>query len=227
MGRAPENGLSLARAGDTVVAMLFPTGICARGGHCVGRGTYRRRCRIDTALWVAMLPGGHVMFSANDIEMALRLVLALLVGGLIGINRFVRRKAAGLRTHALVALGTAVATVTMVHEPGADAQAISRVVQGLVTGVGFIGAGVILHAGARVQGLTTAASVWVAAILGIACGAGSYLLCVLGLGFSMAILLLGRPIERGAERMLRWLPTEIDAEGEEPEEADDRKRKSD
>ena len=145
-------------------------------------------------------------------EMVLRLFASLAVGCLIGLNRFVRHKAAGLRTHGLVALGAAIATLSAACEPGADAQTISRVVQGLVTGVGFIGAGVILHNNARVQGLTTAASVWAAAILGIACGAGHYGVSLLGLLLSMGILLCGRSIERAAAKLLRWNPSDDDEE---------------
>ena len=159
------------------------------------------------------------------LEVFLRLLLALVVGCLIGLNRFVRHKAAGLRTHGLVALGAAVATLCAAYEPGADAQTISRVVQGLVTGVGFIGAGVILHNNARVQGLTTAASVWAAAILGIACGAGRYAICLLGLLFAMGILLCGRSIERTAAKLLRWHPTsDSDEEDEESGNENNRPR---
>jgi len=150
-------------------------------------------------------------------EITQRLLAAVLIGSLIGLNRFARHKAAGLRTHALVALGAAIATLTAVVEPGADAAAISRVVQGLVTGVGFIGAGVILHNNARVQGLTTAASVWAAAILGIACGTGRYAVFTIGFFLAMCVLLFGRFVERGIARLLHWRP----ASGGE-DEADER-----
>lgn len=143
-------------------------------------------------------------------DMTLRMAAAVLLGCLIGLNRFARHKAAGLRTHGLVSLGAAIATIAAAFDPGADAQTVSRVVQGLVTGVGFIGAGVILHNNARVQGLTTAASLWAAAILGIACGSGRYVVCLLGFAFAMVILLCGRFIEHLVARLLRWQPKDDD-----------------
>ena len=105
-------------------------------------------------------------------DIAARLGFAVAIGVVIGLNRWLRHKPAGVRTHALVTLGAALATVLISRDANGDAQAVSRVIQGLVTGVGFIGAGVILHVGAehRVQGLTTAAALWASAILGIVCG---------------------------------------------------------
>jgi len=101
-----------------------------------------------------------------------RLGLALLVGSIFGINRNLRRKPAGIRTHALVSLSSALVTLIAFESTGHEPGAISRVVQGLVTGIGFLGAGVIIHHDAehRVEGLTTAATVWMTAIFGIACG---------------------------------------------------------
>jgi putative Mg2+ transporter-C (MgtC) family protein len=137
-------------------------------------------------------------------ETLLRLVAAMLGGALIGLNRFLRQKAAGLRTHGLVALGTAMATLLMIQQPGYDAQAVSRVIQGLVTGVGFIGAGVIMRAnGNRVHGLTTAAAIWTSAIVGIACGLGDYVICFASVVLALLLLMLGRPVERSVARLLR------------------------
>ncbi len=103
-------------------------------------------------------------------EVSLRLVCAVFAGAVIGLNRWFYHKPAGLGTHGLVALGAALACVIATQAKGADAGAASRTIQGLVTGVGFIGAGVIMreNRGQHVHGLTTAASVWVSAILGIA-----------------------------------------------------------
>ena len=114
-------------------------------------------------------------------------------------------KPAGLRTHALVSLGSAVAVVVVLSTVGAEANALSRVVQGLVTGVGFIGAGVILHRDAdqRVVGLTTAASIWVAAALGIACGSGHWFIGAFALLLTLAVLVFGGDIEQTMERWLR------------------------
>jgi len=83
-----------------------------------------------------------------------------------------------------------------------DADVVSRVAQGLVTGVGFIGAGVIMRDGeSHVQGLTTAASVWGCAILGITCGVADFAIAGFGTAFAMAILLFGRPLERFVARL--------------------------
>src|ERR1700712_1782693 len=111
-------------------------------------------------------------------DLCLRLASAVLVGGLIGINREARAKPVGVRTLGLVSLGSALVTLAgsgftgdMIH-----ANAISRAIQGIVTGVGFLGAGVILKGEklGQVKGLTTAAAIWVTAALGIVCGVGAY-----------------------------------------------------
>lgn len=145
------------------------------------------------------------MPNLDAVDVAARLVSAVLAGAVLGINRDLHRKPAGLRTHALVSLGSAVAVVVAASTVGAQADALSRVIQGLVTGVGFIGAGVILHhdAGERVAGLTTAASIWVAATLGIACGSGHWVTALLALGLTLAVLALGGAIEHALERWLR------------------------
>jgi putative Mg2+ transporter-C (MgtC) family protein len=117
-----------------------------------------------------------------ELEMALRLLLATGLGALIGYQRERARKPAGLRTHILIALGAALFTVVSVF--GFDDTAdVARVAAGVVTGIGFIGAGVIIH-GSRgkeehVAGLTTAASVWVTAAVGLAAGVGLYLVAIL------------------------------------------------
>jgi putative Mg2+ transporter-C (MgtC) family protein len=143
------------------------------------------------------------MLNLDWIDVASRLASAVLAGGILGINRDLHHKPAGLRTHALVSLGSAMVVVAVTSVAGAGADAVSRVIQGLVTGVGFIGAGVILHHDAerRVVGLTTAASIWVAAALGTACGTGAWAIVVLGLALTLAVLVLGGPIEHAWEQL--------------------------
>jgi putative Mg2+ transporter-C (MgtC) family protein len=141
-------------------------------------------------------------------EVAIRLGAALLLGALFGLNRDLHGKPAGLRTHALVSLGAALATIIMLKAPNGviavEANAISRVVQGILTGVGFLGAGVILRDPAgHVTGLTTAATIWLCAVLGIVCGLGYWVLLALGFVFTLLVLLLGRPIERRIERLFK------------------------
>src|SRR6266436_9496055 len=107
------------------------------------------------------------------IDITLRLSAAMLIGSLIGLNRDLQHQPAGMRTHGLVALGSALAVLAVVLDPRAD---VSRVIQGVITGVGFLGAGVILHrpTGSKVHGLTTAAIIWITASLGVLCGLAAW-----------------------------------------------------
>ena len=133
-------------------------------------------------------------------EVMLRLLAATAVGSVIGLNRELTQKPAGLRTHALVALGSALVTVSAlqlgVTNNTTHADAASRVIQGVVAGIGFIGGGVILHAdGRNVKGLTTAATIWVSAALGISCGIGQWHIAGMAAGIALFVLVIGRPVE--------------------------------
>ena len=145
----------------------------------------------------------ETLSTAEQIDFAIRLFSAAVGGAALGLNRFLKHKAAGMRTHALTALGAALATLVAM-EIGSG-EAASRVIQGLVTGVGFIGAGVIMHNNdaQHIQGLTTAASIWVSSIIGIACGTGQIILAACVVLITLMILVLGRPAERGVARILR------------------------
>ncbi len=146
-----------------------------------------------------MIPG--LDFGGDWATPAARLAAALLAGAILGLNRDLHRKPAGIRTHALVSIRSAtIVLVTLAMTHGGDST--SRVIQGIVTGIGFIGAGVIIHRGAeqRVEGLTTAASIWVAAALGAACGAGLGTITLLALTATLLVLLFGGQIERAFER---------------------------
>jgi putative Mg2+ transporter-C (MgtC) family protein len=123
------------------------------------------------------------------LEMSLRLLLAAALGGAIGLQRELSGKTAGLRTNMLIALGSAMFTVLSVYAfPGSDP---ARLAAGVITGIGFIGAGVILHRnGGEVVGLTTAATIWAAAGVGIAAGAGKYLISVVGTVLVLLVLFL-------------------------------------
>ena len=109
----------------------------------------------------------------ETVRLAIRLVAAMLLGGLIGIQRERSGKPAGLRTHILVALGAAVLTIAP-QEVGMSNEAASRVMQGLITGIGFLGAGAILklRETREIEGLTTAAGIWMTAAVGIVAGLG-------------------------------------------------------
>ena len=139
------------------------------------------------------------------VSIAARLLLAGAVGGIVGVNREMHDKPAGLRTHALVSIGAALMVLQAVPtDPAAphSIDAMSRVLQGVLTGVGFLGAGVILRdpSNGRVHGLTTAAGIWITAMLGAACGAGHYVEVLLAFGFVLIVLVLGKPIERFMHR---------------------------
>jgi len=126
-------------------------------------------------------------------EVFLRLAAAVGAGALIGLNRELRRKPAGLRTLALVSLGSAVFILeTLDPTRGAYADGTARVIQGIVTGVGFLGAGSIMRGtdDESVRGLTTAASIWLAAAAGIACGLAQWPLVVGGCSLGLLVLVI-------------------------------------
>jgi putative Mg2+ transporter-C (MgtC) family protein len=133
-----------------------------------------------------------------------RLSLALLVGIISGLNRWIRHRSVGIRTHSLVALGAALVMLLIESFPGADVQASSRVLQGLITGIGFLGAGVIVHQAnsSNIHGLTTAASLWACAILGATFGSGFYVLGVCALSAILLVLIVGGPLEQFTKKML-------------------------
>jgi putative Mg2+ transporter-C (MgtC) family protein len=123
------------------------------------------------------------------IRISLRLFVALVVGGLVGLQRELTHKPAGLRTHMLLALGTALVLIT-VDEAGMSKSDLSRVVQGLVTGVGFLGGGAILKLTAEheIHGLTSAAGLWLTAAAGIAAGLGRLGLAIVGVCLGLLVL---------------------------------------
>ena len=133
------------------------------------------------------------------IELTLRLFAAASVGAVIGINRDLHGKPAGVRMLGLVALGSALAVLTTIGfdvSGNVPADAISRVVQGVLAGVGFLGAGVIMRdETGHVHRLNTAASVWVTATLGVACGLGAWIPAFITMLLVLALLSIGRLID--------------------------------
>lgn len=148
-----------------------------------------------------------MIFAQEDVEAALRLGAAIAIGVLIGLNRDLKGKPLGMRTLGLVALGAAVAALAAIRVEGmaGNADAMSRIVQGILqgvlTGIGFVGAGVVLRdpRALEVHGLTTAASVWVTAALGIACALGSWHLIFMGGGAALFLLVVVHRLERFLE----------------------------
>ena len=124
-------------------------------------------------------------------RVVIRLIVAAVLGAIVGMQRETAGKPAGLRTHMLVSLGTAV-VVLACSGAAMDMAGLSRVIQGIVTGIGFIGAGAILKLNEEreIQGLTTAAGLWMTAAIGIACGLGELGLAIFGAILTVIVLAL-------------------------------------
>ena len=134
-------------------------------------------------------------------NLTLRLAAATFLGGLIGLEREQRERAAGLRTHALVSVGSALFTIVSIYGfpvLAGDEAALdpSRVAAQIVSGIGFLGAGIIIFRDNTVRGLTTAATVWAVAGIGMASGGGLYAAAILGTGFMLLIQAGLKPLER-------------------------------
>jgi putative Mg2+ transporter-C (MgtC) family protein len=131
----------------------------------------------------------------DTLDIALRLGAATLVGAVLGLNRDLHGKPTGVRTLGLVCLGSALAVLSIQDGSSTDA---SRIVQGIMTGVGFLGAGVIVRnsKGHHVHGLTTAACVWVTACIGAACAVAEWQIVVLGAFLVLVILVFGGPSKK-------------------------------
>jgi putative Mg2+ transporter-C (MgtC) family protein len=135
-----------------------------------------------------------------DAELIRRLLTAALLGALLGFEREVRQKSAGLRTNILISVGSALFTLMsyeLADGAGADP---SRIAAQIVTGIGFLGAGAIMRTGSGVQGLTTAATVWVNAAVGVAAGGGEYHLAFIATAITLMALLVLAPVEGLIER---------------------------
>ncbi len=126
------------------------------------------------------------------LEILLKLSAAILIGSLIGAEREFRDKAAGFRTNILITVGSAMFTILgQWIEPSAAA----RIAANIVTGIGFLGAGAIMHERGHVAGLTTAATIWFAAAIGMAIGAGLWPLAMIGTAIILLVLLVFPPVE--------------------------------
>ena len=129
----------------------------------------------------------------TEIVMALRLLLAAALGAVIGYQRERAQKPAGLRTHTLISTGAALFTIASIYGFGIAADP-SRLAAGIVTGIGFLGAGAVIRTREHVVGLTTAATIWVVAAIGLAAGAGLYIISTITTAIVLIILLLPHPI---------------------------------
>jgi putative Mg2+ transporter-C (MgtC) family protein len=151
--------------------------------------------------WLHSASTWFVSYGGFDaLELSSRLLLAMVVGGLLGWERERQDKPAGLRTHMLVAMGSALISVVAMElssTAGTMHSAVRvdplRAVAGIIGGIGFLGAGTIIESRGSVQGITTAATIWVVASLGIASGVGLYFLVIVGGVFALATLrIIGR-----------------------------------
>ena len=155
-------------------------------------------------------------------ELCLRLLVAAVLTGAIGLERELRERAAGLRTHMLVGTGSALFTIISAYGwsdfdfgPGTGMTLDpSRVAAQIVTGIGFLGAGAIIRQGGSIRGLTTAAGLWVVAAIGMASGAGYYSAALIGTGIVLVGLgpirrLEGAPLFRGLRREVRVLELDV------------------
>lgn len=145
---------------------------------------------------------GTYLSPSNLSAIVFRLCLSLVLGAIIGLDRELSHKPAGLRTHMLVSFGSALFVLIPLQLVAADSQnELSRVIQGIVSGVGFLGAGVILRESQQelrlfeVHGLTTAAAIWVAAALGIAAGCGLWQMGLIAALMSLAVLRVFKSLE--------------------------------
>lgn len=141
------------------------------------------------AVWEAVAADFTDLDAAQAARVGVRLLFAAVLGGAIGFERESRGKPAGMRTHMLVAIGAAL-FVIVVQLPNGSESDVSRVIQGLVAGVGFLGAGTILSARREeeIKGLTTAASIWLTAAIGVATGLGRETTAILTTALALAVL---------------------------------------
>ena len=136
----------------------------------------------------------------SDSELIQRLLLAAVLGGVLGFERELRQKSAGLRTNMLIAIGSALFTLMSYELADATGADPGRVAAQIVTGIGFLGAGAIIRRDGDIHGLTTAATIWVNAAVGVAAGGGEFHLALIATGVTLGVLLLLHPLESMIDR---------------------------
>ena len=177
-----------------------------------------------------MLPGNGIVENIFDYNIAIRILAAVCYGFILGLERALTNKYAGLRTHILVCLGACIFTIISIYGfptvlTAEDANGIrdtGRVAAQVVSGIGFIGAGAVLRNGPMIFGLTTAATLWIAAAIGMACGAGLLTIGMATTIFAVAVLTLIRIFEKqflpsGTRRIKKYnITIYCEAKDEEP-----------
>ncbi|MCK5023360.1 MAG: MgtC/SapB family protein [Candidatus Aenigmarchaeota archaeon] len=137
------------------------------------------------------------MISPLEIEIVLKLLLAAGLGLVVGYEREVHRKPAGLRTHSLVCLGSTLFTIVSLSIVGSGVD-VSRIAAGVVVGIGFLGAGMIFKSDDNVRGLTTAAELWVLAAIGLAIGIGYYFVAIVGAIIVLVVMIPLKHLSKNA-----------------------------
>src|SRR5688572_30444754 len=150
------------------------------------------------------------MMPVPDGELIRRLLTAALLGAVLGCEREMRQKSAGLRTNILIAVGAALFALMSQELAAVSGGDPARIAAQIVTGIGFLGAGAIMRTGSGVQGLTTAATVWVNAAVGVAAGGGSYHLAFIATAITITVLLVLQPVERMIENRFGNVVKRID-----------------
>lgn len=144
----------------------------------------------------------------SDFELIERLLLSAALGAALGLEREWRQKYAGLRTNILIALGSTLFTVMSVDLSASAGGDATRIAAQIVTGIGFLGAGAIMRTGAGIRGLTTAATIWMNAAIGVAVGGGEYRLAITATAVTLGVLVLLNPVERWLDRRVPSRPDE-------------------
>ncbi len=142
-----------------------------------------------------MLDGIDLSYFTDQAEMIIRIIVSVILGAIIGYERELSHKPAGLRTHIFVCMGSCLFTIAsffMIPENAGGSADVTRIAAGVVAGISFIGAGSIIALRGDVKGLTTAASLWVIAAIGLMVGMGNYLLPIIATIISYVILRLDR-----------------------------------
>lgn len=171
----------------------------ATSGQCI-RGTLRRAATFLAMDLFVTLGGHHTVLPS--LEATFRVLFAVVAGSLIGLDRELRNKPAGLRTHILISLAAALFTLITfeLHEQftGDNSSKTAdpvRIIEAVTAGVAFLAAGAIIQSRGNVHGLTTGANMWLAGALGVACGAGYYFLATIGTGFALIVLVVLAKLE--------------------------------
>lgn len=159
-------------------------------------------------------------FHLEIADIVLRLGLAALLGSAIGLDREIRARPAGLRTHTMTALAAALFTILTIelHAEFAAAaeQAVNadplRVIEAITAGVAFLAAGAIINSRGKVQGLTTGAAMWLAGAVGLSCGAGLFVIALIAMVLGLVVLTALMPLERLVMQRLR-VPDDYGADG--------------